>query len=219
MSKKTKHPSLAKGMIIIMNKKGSLIVLIGPSGSGKGTVLKEVLEQNENIFLSVSATTRKPRVGEVDGINYFFLETDKFEELIKTDSMLEYASYCGNFYGTPKATVLSRINNGENVILEIEVKGAKQIKEIYPDAVLIFIIPQSLDILKKRLVERGTEDEETVNKRMAKSVKEIKFASECDYIVVNNVLESAIEQTNAIIKAQSCRVSLMETFINEYLEN
>jgi len=210
---------LSKGIFMDMKKKGSLIVLIGPSGSGKGTVLKEVLEQNENIFLSVSATTRKPRNGEIDGTNYFFLEADKFEELIKTDSMLEYACYCGNFYGTPKATVLSRINNGENVILEIEVKGAKQIKEIYPDAVLIFIIPQSLDILKKRLVERGTEDEETVNKRMAKSVEEIGFASECDYIVINDVLENAIEKTNAIIKAQSCRTSLMETFINEYLEN
>ena len=165
----------------MMNKQGILVLLIGPSGSGKGTVLKELLSVESNTFLSVSATTRKPRPGEKDGESYYFLGKDEFQELIECDSMLEYASYCENFYGTPKKAVLERISNGHNVILEIEVQGAKQIKKMYPTAVLIFIIPPSLTELKRRLIDRNTEDKETVKARLHAALDEIKFGYECDY--------------------------------------
>ncbi|MFZ2538628.1 MAG: guanylate kinase [Oscillospiraceae bacterium] len=201
----------------MMNKQGSLILLIGPSGSGKGTILKELLLTPINTFLSVSATTRKPRPGETDGESYFFLKQDKFKELIATDSMLEYANYCGNFYGTPKTAVLDRISKGENVILEIEVQGAKQIKKMYPTAVLIFIIPPSLTELKHRLIDRNTEDKETVKARLNAALDEIKFAYECDYVVINDTISKAVEEIKAIISAQSCSSHIMKEFIDEVL--
>ncbi len=201
-----------------MNKQGSLILLIGPSGSGKGTILKELLLTPINTFLSVSATTRKPRPGEVDGESYFFLTQDRFRELISSNSMLEYANYCGNFYGTPKAAVLERISKGENVILEIEVQGAKQIKEVYPTAVLIFIMPPSLTELKYRLIDRNTEDKETVRARLNAALDEIRFAHECDYIVINDTISKAVEEIKAIISAQSCSSYIMREFIDEVLK-
>lgn len=202
-----------------MNKKGSLILLIGPSGSGKGTILKELLLTQENTFLSVSATTRKPRPGEVDGQNYFFLTKDKFKEQISANCMLEYANYCGNFYGTPKAAVLERISKGENVILEIEVQGAKQIKSIYPEAVLIFIVPPSLTELKHRLIDRNTEDKETVKRRLNEALNEIEFAYECDYVVVNDTVSKAVEEIKSIISAQGCSSHIMKEFVCELLTN
>lgn len=198
-----------------MSKQGSLFVLIGPSGSGKGTVLKEVLIDDNNTFLSISATTRNPRPGEKDGKDYLFITKEEFKKLIKTESMLEYACYCDNYYGTPKATVLNRLNNGQNVILEIEMQGAKQIKSMYEDAILIFIIPPSLEVLRQRLTGRATEDIETINKRMNTAINEIEFAKECDFVVINDTLSKAIDDVKAIIKACSHRSCVMQEFINE----
>jgi guanylate kinase len=201
-----------------MKRKGSLIVLIGPSGSGKGTVLKQVLAEDDNIFFSISATTRKPREGEQDGVHYFFITKEEFETLIATDSMLEYASYCDNYYGTPKATVLNRIQNGQNVILEIEMQGAKQIKKMYPEAVLIFIMPPSFTELKSRLTGRGTEDEVTIAKRLNTAITEIEFAKQCDYVVINNQLQEAVNEVKAIIKASNCRSAVYHDFIDNLLQ-
>jgi len=202
-----------------MNKLGSLIVLIGPSGSGKGTILKELLKQTDNMFLSVSATTRKPREGEVDGVHYMFLSKDEFKALIDTESMLEYAVYCENYYGTPKATVLNRLENGQNVILEIEMQGAKQIKEMYPEAVLIFITPPSLEVLKSRLTGRGTEDGATITKRLNAALEEIEYAQECDYIVVNDTIEKAVLDVKTIVAAQSCKNHIMKEYIKGVLQD
>lgn len=201
-----------------MDRKGSLIVLIGPSGSGKGTVLKQVLAEDDTVFFSISATTRKPREGEEDGVHYFFIQKEEFETLISTESMLEYACYCENYYGTPKATVLNRIQNGQNVILEIEMQGAKQIKEMYDEAILIFIMPPSLSVLKSRLTGRGTEDEVTIAKRLKTAISEIEYAKECDYIVVNNQLEDAVNEVRSIMKASNCRSSVYHNFIDDLLQ-
>ncbi|MEG2813928.1 MAG: guanylate kinase [Oscillospiraceae bacterium] len=196
-------------------KQGVLTLLIGPSGSGKGTVLKEVLKNDNNIFLSISATTRSPRNGEVDGENYYFITKNEFEDKIKSGSMLEYASYCDNFYGTPKDAVLNKLSNGQNVILEIEMQGAIQIKKMYKNAIMIFIIPPSMQILRERLSHRGTEDVETINKRMETAKNEISFAYECDYIVINDELEIAVNQVKSIIAANQCSLNSMKPFMKE----
>lgn len=202
-----------------MNKNGLLIVVVGPSGSGKGTVIKELLKKDENTYLSISATTRTPRPGEVDGIHYLFTTKEAFQVLIDTGSMLEYASYCENFYGTPKATVLNRIKNGQNVILEIEMQGAKQIKEMHNEALLIFLAPPSRMELRHRLVGRGTENTDVVEKRLATAVQELNFSNECDYIVVNNSVEQAVTDIHTIIEANLFNKHIMKPFIDEMLLN
>lgn len=202
-----------------MNKNGLLIVVVGPSGSGKGTVIKELLKKDDNTYLSISATTRDPRPGEVDGIHYLFTTKEAFQVLIDTKSMLEYATYCDNFYGTPKATVLNRIKNGQNVILEIEMQGAKQIKEMYNEALLLFLAPPSQTILRHRLVGRGTEKNDVVEKRLATAVKELSFSNECDYIVINNTVEQAVADIHTIIEANLFNKHIMKPFIDEMLSN
>lgn len=198
---------------------GTLIVLVGPSGSGKGTVLKELLQEESNTYLSVSATTRKPRPGEEDGRHYFFLETEAFRRLIDEDGLLEYASYCGNYYGTPRKAVLDRLERGDNVILEIEVQGARNVRRMYPEAVLVFILPPSLEELRRRLTDRRTEDAETVRRRMETTLRELPFAYECDYVVVNDRVANAVEALRAILKAQSCRRDRMKPIIDHILKH
>lgn len=188
-------------------------MLVGPSGSGKGTVLKEVLAEEKCTFLSVSATTRKPRPGEEHGRHYFFLEEQEFLDLIDQEGLLEYANYCGNYYGTPKQAVLDRLDKGENVILEIEVQGARNVRKMYPEAVMVFILPPSMEVLQKRLTGRGTEDAETVARRLAVARQELPFAKECDYCVVNDTVEEAAASLRAIIRAQGCRQSAMNEFV------
>ena len=201
------------------NSKGLLVVLSGPSGSGKGTVLKELLARNDNLFLSVSATTRSPREGEVNGKHYYFLSKDEFEDKIRNDGMLEYASYCGNYYGTPKETVAEMMNAGKDVILEIEVQGAMQIKEKCPDAVFIFIMPPSMNELKHRLSDRRTEDAETIAKRMKAAVDEIRRSYRYDYIVINDVVSKAADTLDEIIRVQKSSTLHMKEFIDEVLED
>lgn len=188
-----------------MNKKGILIVFSGPSGCGKGTVLKELIDKDDNVFLSVSATTRSPREGEINGKNYYFLTKEEFEEQISNDGMLEYAKYCENFYGTPKAPVLERIEKGQNVILEIEVQGAMKVKEKQKDAVLVFLMPPSMEELERRLVDRQTEDIETITKRLNTAKEEIAHKDEYDYTIVNNTVSDAVADLEAIIRAERNR--------------
>ncbi|MGN1090606.1 MAG: guanylate kinase [Huintestinicola sp.] len=182
-------------------KKGMLIVLSAPSGCGKGTILAEVLK-DDSFFYSVSATTRAPREGEVNGVNYHFLTKEKFEELISSDGMLEYAQYCGNYYGTPRQAVMDKLSEGKDVILEIEVQGAMKVRESFPEAMFVFILPPSLGTLRERLEKRGTETAEVIEKRVGEAAGEIGYASKYDYVIVNDKLEKAVEDFLTAVKAE-----------------
>lgn len=201
-----------------MSKKGLLIVLSGPSGSGKGTVLRELLKEEENIFLSVSATTRSPRPGEENGVHYFFLSREEFEAEIANDGMLEHACYCENYYGTPKKPVFDRCDNGQDVILEIEVQGAMQVLEKQKEAVSIFIMPPSLTELRERLIGRQTEDMETVERRLATALEEMKYAKQYDYIVVNDSIQEAVKDIKSILRAEKLKSGRMEEFLETVTE-
>lgn len=183
------------------NNRGLLIIVSAPSGCGKGTILAEVLK-DKSYYFSVSATTRSPREGELNGVNYQFISKAEFEEIIEKDGMLEYATYCDNYYGTPKQQVEEMLDSGKNVLLEIEVQGAMQMREICPDGVFIFINPPSISELKRRLTKRGTESDEVINARVAQAKKEMKYANEYDYIIENDVLENAIEDFKTIVRAE-----------------
>lgn len=181
--------------------KGTLYVLSAPSGCGKGTVLAEVFKEMPNLSYSVSATTRDPRTGEVDGVNYYFVSKDEFNELIKNDGMLEYATFVDNYYGTPKAQIMEKLDSGEDVVLEIETAGAMMVKAVYPDAVLIFMLPPSIGELRRRLIKRGTDSMEVIEKRVAQAIREIKHAPNYDYIFINDELEKAVSDMIAIMKS------------------
>ena len=183
---------------------GNLFVVTGPSGVGKGTVLKRVLSELDKVFYSVSATTRAPREGEVDGVNYYFITKEQFQERIDSGRMLEYASYVGNFYGTPEQPVQDHLDRGEDVILEIELQGALKVKAKRPDAVTVFIAPPSMTELEDRLRGRGTESEETITKRMTTARTECAHVGEFRYVVVNDDLDKAIDDLKSIIKACRC---------------
>lgn len=198
--------------------KGHLFVVSAPSGCGKGTILAEVLK-NDRYYYSVSSTTRTPREGEVDGVNYNFRTKEQFEELIASDKMLEYAQFCGNYYGTEREMVEKKLSEGMNVFLEIEVLGAMQIKERCPDAVLIFIMPPSVSELERRLKKRGTEEDDVIAKRVAEAAREIEIARKYDYVVVNGELEKAIEDFKAVIIAEEHKAENAKEFIDEVLKN
>ncbi len=198
--------------------KGLLIVVSAPSGCGKGTILERVLK-NDNFFYSVSATTRSPREGEQDGVNYHFLTRDKFEELIAQGGMLEHAEYCGNYYGTPAKAVDEKLSQGKDVILEIEVQGAMKIKEKCPDALFIFILPPSLGTLRHRLEKRGTENEEVIAKRVGEASNEIAHAVNYDYVIVNDDLDEAVEDFICAVKAEKMTVKRCKELIENIREN
>lgn len=189
-----------------MNK-GLLIVVSGPSGVGKGTVLKEVFDSDSNLVYSVSSTTRTPRPGEVDGVHYNFLSIDQFEQKIKQNKMLEYATYCDNYYGTSAEYVENQRNCGKDVVLEIDTQGARQVSERCDDAVTIFIAPPSFEQLEKRLVGRGTEDKDVIDKRIQTARNELLHAKEYQYVVINDALEDAIDDVKAILKAERLKVN------------
>lgn len=182
------------------NEQGKVIVFTGPSGVGKGTIMKQALADDQNLVLSVSATTRLPRPGEVDGVHYHFICTDEFQTLIDEGQMLEWAEFADNMYGTFKAAVEEKTALGKDVILEIEVQGAMQVKEKLKDALLVFIAPPSLEELRHRLTGRATESQDVINKRLNIAEAELKMLDQFDYIVVNDNLEKAVEDFKAVIK-------------------
>jgi len=191
---------------MVENKQGLLLVISGPSGAGKGTICKQLLESVPGVSYSVSATTREPRNGEVEGKDYYFVSREKFPELIAQDQLLEHAEFCGNYYGTPRAAVEQAIKEGSDVLLEIEIQGALQVKKKFPQGVFIFIVPPSLEELNARISKRGTETEDKILQRIAKASEELRFISEYDYVVENDRLPDAVEKLKAIIVAEKCRV-------------
>ncbi len=190
----------------MQGNRGILIVISGPSGAGKGTICKALLEKHDNIFISVSATTRVPRQGEIEGVNYYFLTKEAFEEKVKENGFLEYANVHGNFYGTPKVNVEKMLDEGKDVILEIDIQGALQVKDNFKEGVFIFILPPSMEELKQRIIKRGSETEESLMTRFKNAYKEINYVSKYNYAVVNDELEVAVSKVESIIAAEKCRV-------------
>ncbi|AOV08315.1 guanylate kinase [Sporosarcina ureilytica] len=200
-------------------KRGLLIVLSGPSGVGKGTVRKELFSQpNTNYEYSVSMTTRSPREGEVDGVDYFFKSREEFEALIEQDKLLEYAEYVGNYYGTPLDYVEATLEAGRDVFLEIEVVGAAQVRKIVPEGLFIFLAPPSLSALEARLIGRGTENSEVIKSRVDKAREELEMMNLYDYVVENDEVQNACDRINAIVTAEHCRRERVEKRYIQMLE-
>lgn len=194
--------------------KGKLLILSGPSGAGKSTVVSKLMEMRDDVCFSVSATTRSPRPGEVDGVNYFFVTRERFDEMIRDNALLEYAEYVGNCYGTPRDYVEEKMNMGINVILDIEVQGARQVMEKVPDAIPVFLVPPSIAELERRLRARGTESEEVIWNRLARA-KEEYHADFYAYIVVNDNVDTAAKELDAIITAAHCAYNTRKTILKE----
>lgn len=182
--------------------KGILFVVSAPAGCGKDSILEKALSKDINLTYSVSATTRAMRAGETEGISYFFKTRGEFEKMIENGELLEHTEYCGNYYGTPKQTVEEILNSGRNVVLKIEIEGAGNVKRLLPEAVLIFILPPSMQELSRRLHKRGTEDEETIEKRLKQAETEISRAYSYDYVIVNGDLDAAVNDFVSIVKAE-----------------
>jgi guanylate kinase len=197
---------------------GLLIVISGPSGSGKGTICKKLIEEMQNIKVSVSATTRIPRAGEVDGRNYFFLDEDNFLNKIKKDEFIEYACVYGNYYGTLKNEVLKELENGKDIILEIDIQGALNVKKDYPDGVFIFILPPSIEELKNRIEARGTDSKEVILKRMECVYEELNYAFQYDYVVLNDEVEIAVNKIKNIISAEKNKALRNQALIQKIKE-
>ena len=193
--------------------KGDLIIISGPSGCGKGTICSELIKNGDNIIISTSATTRKPRTGEVDGVDYFFITKEEFEEKIKNNEFLEFAKvHHDNYYGTLKEKVLSNIDKGIDVILEIDIEGALQINNTMPEGIFIFIMPPSMKELKRRLIKRNTETKEQIVDRFKKAYQEINEVSKYNYVVINDEITTAVNKIKSIIQAEKCRVDRIEDF-------
>lgn len=186
---------------------GVLLVVSGPSGAGKGTICSMLREQLPNLGYSVSVTTRQPRVGEVDGVNYFFKTVDEVKDMIAKDELLEYAEVYGNYYGTPRGYVMEQLKSGKDVLLEIDIQGALQVKKRFPEGVFVFIVPPSLDELSTRIYKRGTDSEDVIKRRLASAASELTYAAEYDYIIVNDIAEKAADKVLTIMEAERYRVA------------
>ena len=202
-----------------MEKKGILIVISGFSGAGKGTLVKELLRRHsEDYALSISMTTRAPRPGERDGVEYFFTDREHFEEAVRQEGLIEYAVYCGNYYGTPRAYVERQLKAGKNVILEIEIQGALKIKEKFPESLLIFVTPPNVEELLRRLEGRGTESEAAIAARLARAAEESEGVEAYDYLVVNDKLEESAEEVHRMVEAARWAPVRKEAFVKEIRE-
>lgn len=195
------------------NNRGLLIVVSGPSGAGKGTICKALLEKHDDLFISVSATTRQPRVGEIDGINYHFITKEDFLTRVEQNDFLEYAEVYGNYYGTPRSKVEEMLESGKNVILEIDIQGALKVKENFKEGVFIFILPPSMEELKQRIIKRGSETPESLMRRFKSAYQEINYISKYNYAVVNDVVDVAVSKIEGIITAEKCRVDRIKDTI------
>lgn len=196
--------------MIKQKKTGQVIVISAPSGSGKGSVINGLLERNKGLWLSVSTTSRKIRTNDIPGVTYNFVTKEEFEQKVEEGYFLEYTNYAGNYYGTPKGPIKEKIEEGTDVILEIEIEGASNIKKIIPEAIFIFIMPPSLKTLVKRLKKRGTDSNDKIIERFHAAYKEINEVSKYNYVIINDELDQAIAKVEAIIKAEKCRVDRIE---------
>lgn len=202
-----------------MNNRGVLLVVSGPSGVGKGTIIKKLFERNENLYFSVSATTREPRPGEENGVHYLFKSREEFESDIASGGMLEYAVYSRNYYGTPRSAVEEQLAAGHDVVLDIEIHGARNVKRLMPEAVLVYILPPDMAELRKRLVGRNTESEDAIKLRLEAAYRELKEAPDLyDFFVVNDVVEQAAAKIENILEAKRCGKSAMEKALQQILE-
>ncbi len=198
------------GHIIKSKERGNLVVISGPSGAGKGSIIQEVIKNNDNIWLSVSMTSREIRGQEVDGKEYYFITREEFEEKITHKEMLEYTEYSGNYYGTPRGKINEHLEAGQDVILEIEIEGALNIKKMIPETIFIFIMPPSMQELKKRLEKRKTETEDKIIRRFKRAYQEINEVTKYNYVIVNDELDQAVSKVKAILLAERCRVDRIE---------
>lgn len=198
-------------------QRGRLFVISGPSGAGKSTVVFKALEGRDDVCFSVSCTTRKPRPGEVDGREYFFVDLDKFREMVENDEFLEHAVYVANSYGTPRAYVEKKLDEGMNVLLDIEVQGARQIKDKMPDAVMIFFIPPSMAELEKRLRSRGTDSERKIEARLFRAREEYEAANFYDYVIINDDVDVAAKEFSSIITAENCKFESRKKYLSEVM--
>ncbi|WP_457568926.1 guanylate kinase [Desulfurobacterium sp.] len=199
--------------------KGLLIVISAPSGTGKTTLVNLLMKAFPKMEFSVSCTTRKPRPGEVDGKDYYFISLEEFEKKIENNELLEWAEVYGNFYGTPKDKVIEALNEGKDILLDIDTQGALQVKKNYPDAVLIFILPPSLKELERRLRSRGTEDEETIEKRLLIARRELSLATKYDYIIINDQIEEAFDKLKSIVTAERWRTGRVKEHLPELIKD
>ena len=201
-----------------MNEHGMLVVVSGFSGAGKGTLMKELLNRYENYALAISATTRAPRTGEVDGKEYFFVTEEHFKDMIEKEELIEYAQYVNHSYGTPKEYVLNQMKKGKDVILEIEIQGALKVKERFPEAILLFVMPPNAQELKRRLIGRGTESMEVINARLRRASEEAQGMEAYDYILINDEIDTCVEEMHLMIQVQHKRASNNMAFLSQIRE-
>jgi guanylate kinase len=199
-------------------QKGVVLVVSGPSGTGKGTILSGFKKKHKEIVFSVSATTRQPRSSEIEGVNYFFKTKDQFQQMIKKGALLEWVVYCDHYYGTPENFIMENIENGKDIVVEVEVEGAIKIKENFPESVLVFIMPPSFEDLYHRINKRGSETDETRRKRLETALFEVELAKRYDYMIVNENVQLAVDQLHCILTSQKHRALRNEAYIEKILK-